>query len=246
MKESIYKSSEGEARILCLYDRFQKDLDVSLEDCTVNTRFGATHVLVTGPEQGPPVVITHGGNSINPQGLRGLLPLLKQGRYRVYAPDTMGHPGKSAQVRLSPRDNSYGQWLNDVLDGLGLERAACIGGSFGAGILLRLAAYAPHRITRLALFVPAGIVPVPLPSMVFGLGLPYLMYLLHPSRQSMHQAVRWMGSGHRRGCSGIDRSCVSACSRGSRNAATRDPGRAGKLHRAGSGHCGRTGCHVSG
>ena len=193
MNTSIYKSSEGKRRILELYDSFQENIDVVFEDRTANTRFGLTHVLVTGPEQGLPVVITHGGNSINPQGLRGLLPLLKLGRYRIYAPDTIGHPGKSAQVRLSTNDQSYGQWLNDVLDGLGLEKAAFIGGSFGAGIILRLAAYAPHRITKLALFVPSGIVAVPLSSMIFRIGLPYVEYLLFPSRQRMYQAVAWMG-----------------------------------------------------
>jgi len=193
MNASIYKSSEGERMILELYDCFQKSIDVVFEDRTVNTRFDRTHVLVTGPEQGLPVVITHGGNSINPQGLRGLLPLLKLGRYRVYAPDTIGHPGKSAQVRLSANDLSYGQWLSDILDGLGLEKAAFIGGSFGAGIILRLAAYAPQRITKMALFVPSGIVAVPLSSMIFRIGLPYVEYLLFPTRQRMYRAVEWMG-----------------------------------------------------
>jgi pimeloyl-ACP methyl ester carboxylesterase len=191
---TIYKSSEGQARILSLYESFQEGLGVGFRDRMVDTRFGQTHVLVTGPEGGPPVVVTHGGNSIAPQGLRGLLPLLEQGRYRVYAPDTVGHPGKSAQTRLSPRDQSYGQWLNDVLDGLGLDSAAFVGGSFGAGIILRLAAYAPRRITRLALFVPSGIIAVPVTSMVFRVGLPYLLYLLHPNRQRLYRAVRWMGS----------------------------------------------------
>jgi hypothetical protein len=84
-KRTIYKSAKGKTRILSLYDSFQKSLGIILNDRMVNTRFGETHVLVTGPEQGLPVVMTHGGNSIAPQGLRGLLPLLKQGRYRVWA-----------------------------------------------------------------------------------------------------------------------------------------------------------------
>ena len=109
MKKSIYKSPAGEARILYLYDRFQNDLGVVFDDRMVDTRFGATHVLVAGPEDGQPVVVTHGGNSITPQGLGGMLPLLKQEYYRLYAPDTIGHPGKSAQVRLSASDQSYGQ-----------------------------------------------------------------------------------------------------------------------------------------
>ena len=194
MQTTIYKSPEGEARILELYNRFQQSLGLAFGEHMVSTRFGETHVLVTGPEQGPPVVVTHGGNSIAPQGLRGLLPLLLQGHYRVYAPDTLGHPGKSAQVRLSPRDQSYGQWLDDLLDGLGLHSVAFIGGSFGAGIVLRLAAFAPERITRMALFVPSGIVAVPLASMLFSITLPYLLYLLFPSPRRLRRAVRWMGS----------------------------------------------------
>jgi pimeloyl-ACP methyl ester carboxylesterase len=39
-------------------------------------------------------------------------------------------------------------------EGLGLDRAAFVGGSFGASIILRLAAYAPSRFLKMALFVP--------------------------------------------------------------------------------------------
>jgi pimeloyl-ACP methyl ester carboxylesterase len=191
--QSIYKSSKGKVRVLEMYDRFQADVDVQLEDHTVDTRFGTTHVLATGPENAQPVVITHGGNQTNPHALRNLSPLLKLNQYRVYAPDTVGHPGKSAQTRLSPRDSGYGQWLYDVLDGLNLESAAFVGGSFGAGIILRLAAYAPQRISKLALFVPSGIVRVPLSSMVFRIGGPYLRYLLSPSRERLIRAAQWMG-----------------------------------------------------
>lgn len=190
----IYKSPEGKAQILDLYDSFQRSLGVAFDERLVDTRFGPTHLLVTGPEQGPPLVITHGGNSITPQGLRGLLPLLRLERYRVYAPDTLGHPGKSAEIRLSPRDQSYGQWLDDLLGGLSLDSAAFVGGSFGAGIILRLAAFAPRRITKMALFVPSGIVAVPLTSMVFRITVPYLLYLLFPSRRWLARAVRWMGN----------------------------------------------------
>jgi pimeloyl-ACP methyl ester carboxylesterase len=193
MKRSIYKSPEGEAKLLDLYDRFQAGLGVFLTDRNVSTRFGATHILVAGPAQGMPVVITHGGNSITPQGLRGVLPLLELERYRIYAPDTIGHPGKSAQIRLPSHDQSYAQWLSDVLDGLGHQSAAFIGGSFGAGIVLQMAVYAPQRITKMALVVPAGLVSVPFTSMVFKVGLPYLIYRLFPRSKQLHKATQWMG-----------------------------------------------------
>jgi pimeloyl-ACP methyl ester carboxylesterase len=95
-------------------------------------------------------------------------PLLE--KYRVYAPDTIGHPGKSAPVRLSPRDDSYGQWLVQVLDALGLQQPAFLGGSYGAGILLRAAVYAPERISKAMLFIPSGLVSIPVSTMLYMLG----------------------------------------------------------------------------
>ncbi len=53
-----------------------------------------------------------GGNSISPYILRLFLPLSKH--FRLYAPGTIGHPGRSAQTRISPRDNSYGKWAADL------------------------------------------------------------------------------------------------------------------------------------
>lgn len=191
-KRSIYKSPEGEAELMAIYDRLLENLGLEFSDCMVDTRFGATHVLVTGPEGAPPLVIFHGGNSVNPQGLVGFLPLLRAKEYRVYAPDTIGHPGRSAQTRLSPKDNSYGQWAADILVGLGVERVAVIGPSFGGGILMRLAAYAPERISRAVLFVPAGIVTPPIGSMIFKIVLPMLLYLLFPSHERLVHAVEWM------------------------------------------------------
>lgn len=185
---SIYRSPEGQAELMAVYDRAVARLGVEYKDRMVNTRFGVTHVLVVGPEDAPPLVNLHGGNSIAPHDLVAVLPLGQE--YRIYAPDTIGHPGKSAQTRLSPRDNSYGQWVVQVLDGLGLDQVPFVAGSFGAGILLRTAACAPERIAKAVLVVPSGIVPVPIFSMVFHLGLPYLLYRWFPSQDRLIRLVQ--------------------------------------------------------
>src|SRR5262249_29632277 len=136
MAASIYRSPAGETELRALYQEARAALGSACESHFVPTRYGATHVLVTGPASGPPAVVFHGGNFVGPYSLAWVLPALAG--YRVYAPDTVGHPGLSAQTRLSPRDQSYGKWATAVLDGLGLDHVSVIGTSYGAAILLRL------------------------------------------------------------------------------------------------------------
>jgi len=162
---SIYRTPEGEVEIHAIYDRQLNRLNLPYESRMVDTRFGATHVLAFGPPAAPPLVVLQGGNTTSPITLGWLRPLME--KYRVYAPDTIGHPGKSAPVRLSARDDSYGQWLVQVLDALGLQRPALLGGSYGAGILLRGATYAPARIGKAVLIIPSGLVSIPAATMVY-------------------------------------------------------------------------------
>jgi pimeloyl-ACP methyl ester carboxylesterase len=163
--KSIYHAPEGETEIHAIYDRQLARLKLPYESRMVNTRFGNTHVLALGPQAAPPIVVLQGGNTTSPITLGWLRGLVES--YRVFAPDTIGHPGKSAPVRLSPHDDSYGQWLVDVLDALGLQQPPCLGGSYGAGILLRAAVYAPERISKAVLFIPSGLVSIPFSTMVY-------------------------------------------------------------------------------
>jgi pimeloyl-ACP methyl ester carboxylesterase len=169
-----------------LYHEARTALGRACASHIVPTTHGETHVLVTGPVDAPPVLVFHGGNFVGPYTLAWVLPVLD--RFRVYAPDTVGHPGLSAQTRLSPRDLSYGRWAAEVLDGLGLERVSAIGTSYGAGILLRLAELAPDRIERAVLHVPAGIDQAPLWQIV-RVALPMLLYRWRPREADLRRSV---------------------------------------------------------
>ncbi len=188
--KSIFRSPEGEKKVLALYKSALKRLELKFEERMVNTRYGVTHTLITGPKESPPLIIFQGGNTVNPVTLSWFLPLMKE--YRVYAPDTIGHPGISAQTRISPRGNSFGKWVVDLLDNLGIEKASFIGPSYGAGIILRMAAYAPERISNAVLLMPSGIANGSLWQMITKIVCPMLLYRLFPSRSRLLQAVRPM------------------------------------------------------
>ncbi len=107
--------------IEAFYDRTRDQLPFATTSLTLRTRFGETHLLQAGPEDGPPVVVFQGGNVVNPLTLAWFAPLVD--RFRIHAPDTIGQPGKSSGLRVSANNTSLGEWAVDVLDGLALPSA---------------------------------------------------------------------------------------------------------------------------
>jgi pimeloyl-ACP methyl ester carboxylesterase len=188
MPASIYKSPRGRAEILRLYDEAAARLGVEYAELTVSTRFGDTHVLAVGPEDAPPVTVLPGGNFLNPTCLGWFLPLAED--HLLYAPDIVGQPGKSAQERPRAGGDGHAWWVEDVLDGLGLERPPFVGVSYGAGIALRTMGYAPERVSRAALVVPSGIATGPTRRMLAEVMVPMILYRLRPSRERMLRAAR--------------------------------------------------------
>ena len=188
MPASIYRTQQGRVEILRLYDEALSHLGIGHESQTVPTRYGATHILSLGANEGPPVLFLHGGNFLNPTCLRWFLPLAR--RHRIYAPDIVGQPGKSAQGRPSPTGDSHAWWVEDVLDGLSLRRVPFIGLSYGAGIILRVAGYAPERVSAAVMVSPAAISTGPLGRMLLEAVVPMMAYRLHPSRKWLLRAAR--------------------------------------------------------
>jgi pimeloyl-ACP methyl ester carboxylesterase len=187
MPKSIYKTSEGEAEIRRLYDEALAELGLGYERLTVGTRLGDTHVIAIGAEGVPPAVFLPGGNALNPTCLKWFLPLAE--RHRLYAPDIVGQPGLSAQIRPSPKGDGHAFWAEDVLDGLGLERAPLVGLSYGAAIAIRTMGLAPERVSRVALVSPAGIAAGPFWRMLVEIGAPTLLYRLRPTEERLTRAA---------------------------------------------------------
>lgn len=177
---TIYRSSQGKEQILKLYDQNWADLGLETEHCTIPTRYGDTHVVIAGPRDAQPILVFHGGNMISPISFAWITQLTRH--YRIYAPDTVGHPGYSAETRLKPGTLQYGEWASDVIDSLNLTEPVVLGGSYGAGILLNLAAYAPHQIGKAVLVVPSGLAPIPMLPLIAKIGFPMILYQLTQKR----------------------------------------------------------------
>jgi pimeloyl-ACP methyl ester carboxylesterase len=126
----------------------------------IQTRFGITHVLTSGPDQAQPVVLLHGWNT-NAVGWWPQLNALA-GAFRIYAPDTIGQAGKSSPARPALKGPGLAQWLVDVLDAFELDGPDLVGSSGGAWLIIKLASLAPDRIQKAILISPAGFVSLSL------------------------------------------------------------------------------------
>ncbi|MBX3635138.1 MAG: alpha/beta hydrolase, partial [Rubrivivax sp.] len=90
------------------------------------------------------------------------------GRYRLHAVDIVGDIGLSTQTGALRSRADAAAWLTAVLSGLGIERAAFVGSSFGGFLAANLAVLAPGRVAALALLAPAATLqPFSLAAKVF-------------------------------------------------------------------------------
>jgi pimeloyl-ACP methyl ester carboxylesterase len=158
---SSFRSDEGAREMDEWYAGMLARLQVPYESITVPTRFGATHMLATGPKDAPPVILLHGmeGTALSWRHQLNML----SASYRLYALDIIGSAGKSATIRLPIDGTAHAEWLVDVLSGLGLGMASFIGMSNGSWLIIKLAEYAPEAITHAVLISANGFLPVRFP-----------------------------------------------------------------------------------
>lgn len=171
--KTIYKTPSGRRKIFELYDSQISRLNLPYKDIFVQTSFGKTHIIETGVLTAEPLLLFHGGNATTAYNLLSADFLLKN--FHVYAVDTIGHPGKSAETCLSSSNYDYGKWTGEVIIGLGYESMCLFGGSFGGGIIAKTMCAVPDLIKRAVLYIPAGINNAPRIKII-NMMFPMIMY----------------------------------------------------------------------
>lgn len=110
------------------------------------------HCLVAG-ENGPALVLLHGGGTDSASLSWGeVIPPLSM-RHQVFAPDWPGF-GQSDKPAISYTTDYYVQHLQHLLSALNLARVVLLGLSMGGGIALNLALNDPAQVEKLVLVDP--------------------------------------------------------------------------------------------
>lgn len=131
----------------------------------VQTKSWAIHYNEAGPADAPVIVLLHGGgpgatgwSNYNPN-----IESIASAGFRVIAPDLPGW-GQSDEVDFATYDQVTA--VCELLDALGIDKAAFVGNSMGGHISLRMAIEHPGRVTHL---ITMG-APIQMKPILFGAG----------------------------------------------------------------------------
>ncbi len=153
---SLFKTADGKKEILDLYNQKLKDLNIEFKNSIIDTSYGETNIIIAGKSENPPIILVHGSNGCAPVALETYSNLNKS--FRVYAIDVLAQPNKSAETRLSMKDESYGKWMVEIITALKLDNLTMAGFSFGGLVILKTLEFDESKIKEVYLSAPAYIV----------------------------------------------------------------------------------------
>jgi pimeloyl-ACP methyl ester carboxylesterase len=186
-----FKTPAGEAAFMASYDATLEQWPVPYVAMRVPTRFGATHMIGCGPEDGEPLVLLHAFSTSSAVWIRNIAALSQM--YRTFLVDINGDANKSeSSAPFRSRSDCVG-WLSDVFDGLKLDQAHLGGMSYGGWMTLNFALAAPSRVKRIVLIAPAA----SFAKFRLSFFLHFLGPLFFPTRAAVRKSLQWLSAaGH--------------------------------------------------
>ena len=148
----IFKAAKAEARMLAVYDKAMGLWPISYEQRDISTQYGSTHVIISGPEDAPPLILLHCA-LMTSAIWSPIIEILSRDR-RTYAVDVMGDVGRTVPSNPPTTERDFANWLVEVFEGLGINKASVLAWSFGGFVATNFAIHEPDRVIKLGLLAP--------------------------------------------------------------------------------------------
>ena len=179
-----FRSAEAKQEYVSFYDRRAERWPVPSETRMIATSFGDTSVRVSGPEDGPPLVLLPGDSETS----LSWMPVVEAfaSEHRVYAADHIYDVGRSIYRRQPRRPHDLVRWLAELLDELDVHDVRLVAHSYGGWISALYALEFPKRLDKLVLVSPQGVLRPPL-----GLVPRAILYGTLPWRSVIQRYLYW-------------------------------------------------------
>ena len=152
-----FKSAAKRDRYLANYDARAARWPVPAKEVLVDTSWGQTFVRISGPEDGPVLVLLPGANGTSLMWEPNVAAWSED--YRVFAVDNVFDFGRSVYVRNMTTPEDFIDWLDELLGRMALEEDVnLLGLSYGGWIAGQYGLAHPERLSRLVLVAPAATV----------------------------------------------------------------------------------------
>lgn len=142
-----YKGTEGRRLAYETYDRLLEMWGVDKKELDINTRYGKTHLITAGSRENPPLLLFHGvGDNSAMMWTYNAAELSKH--YYLMAVDAIGGSGKSEPDERYYNGVDQTLWIDDVLNGLGIDKTYIAGVSYGSYLTQLYAIERPERVYK--------------------------------------------------------------------------------------------------
>ncbi len=181
-----FKSACAKKHYLKHYDQRAESWPVPADTLTVPTRYGKTFIRVSGPANGPPLVLLPSASANTLIWLPNISALA--GKFRVYAIDNIYDFGRSVYTKEISSPTDLVNWLDDLFTQLELGNAINLMGlSYGGWLTSQYALYHPNRLGKIVLLAPVATIHQ-LPADWAWKALPTLI----PHRHFLRNMTEWM------------------------------------------------------
>lgn len=185
---SVYRSPELGAALLGAYDSLLSEWPVPHSGTDVPTRYGQVHVIVSGPDDGVPVLLFHAASMASVSWAPNVAALVDAG-FKTLAVDYIGEAGRSVldDIDVFPKTpKEIGGLCTEIADHFEIELGPVVGASAGGHAAMRYALENRDRVSKLVLLGPMGIAPLRL-----GAIMRMMAASMFPSERRIDRTNRW-------------------------------------------------------
>lgn len=143
----VYRSNKAKDKIMNTYNQLMEMWQIPYEDIWIDNQFGRTHIVTCGNSSGEPLFLFHGVGDNS--ALMWIYNAKELGKYyKLYAIDTIGGPGKSIPGKGYNKSFDDIDWIDSLLNSLGLNKVHMAGTSHGGYLVMYYLLKRPERVIK--------------------------------------------------------------------------------------------------
>jgi pimeloyl-ACP methyl ester carboxylesterase len=148
----IFKSAKAETRFYSVYDAAMELWPIPYQEHDIPTSYGSTHVIISGPEDAPPIILFHCALMTSAIWSPIIGELARN--HRTYAVDVIGDVGKTIPSNPPASEEDLANWVVEIYEYFKIKSAKILGWSFGGFVAANFSIQEPERVEKLVLLAP--------------------------------------------------------------------------------------------